>query len=106
MGPMLAASPAAIPPAPDVSVRGKGHPMCGIVGLHLKTERHSDALGRLLSPMLDWLETRGPDSAGLAIYSEPVPEDFYRSSVRIDGLHPDADPKAEVATLVHELSQG
>jgi glutamate synthase domain-containing protein 1 len=89
----------------DVSVRGKGHPMCGIVGLHLKTERHHDALGRLLSPMLDCLETRGPDSAGLAIYSEPVPEGSFRYSVRIDGLDPDADTKTEVTTLALELSQ-
>jgi glutamate synthase domain-containing protein 1 len=78
--------------------------MCGIVGLHLKTPRHHDALGRLLSPMLDCMETRGSDSAGLALYEESVPEGCYRYSVRFDGLDSITEVKAEVAALVDAVS--
>ena len=78
--------------------------MCGIVGLHLKSQRHHDSLGQLLTPMLDCMETRGPDSAGLAIYEEAVPEGYYRYSVRLDSTGPLDDMKSDVATLVLELS--
>jgi glutamate synthase domain-containing protein 1 len=78
--------------------------MCGIVGLHLKTQRHHDSLGRLLSPMLDCMETRGSDSAGLALYEEFVPEGCYRYSVRFDGLDSMTELKSEVAGLVEALS--
>jgi glutamate synthase domain-containing protein 1 len=78
--------------------------MCGIVGLHLKTPRHRDALGRLLTPMLDCMQTRGPDSAGLAVYEDPVPPGCYRYSVRLDGLGSVEEVKADVDALVDELS--
>ena len=42
--------------------------MCGIVGLYLKDETHSAALGKLLSEMLVVMSDRGPDSAGFAVY--------------------------------------
>src|SRR4051794_11718049 len=42
--------------------------MCGIVGLHLKTPRLYPRLGELLVPMLDSMSSRGPDSAGVALY--------------------------------------
>ncbi len=45
--------------------------MCGIAGLFLKDEQHSQALGRLLSEMLTVLSDRGPDSAGFAVYGQP-----------------------------------
>jgi glutamate synthase domain-containing protein 1 len=44
--------------------------MCGIVGLFLKSQHLSTALGELLAPMLRSMSERGPDSAGFAIYSE------------------------------------
>lgn len=78
--------------------------MCGIVGLHLKTQRHRDALGRLLAPMLDCMETRGPDSAGLAIYEDATPAGTFRYSVRLDGLTSVEEAKAEVVRLADELS--
>jgi len=43
--------------------------MCGIVGLYLKDEALKPQLGRLLSDMLVTMSDRGPDSAGIAIYS-------------------------------------
>jgi amidophosphoribosyltransferase len=47
--------------------------MCGIVGLFLKDRKLEPDLGRHLSAMLSVLGDRGPDSAGIAVYSEPVP---------------------------------
>jgi methylamine---glutamate N-methyltransferase subunit A len=44
--------------------------MCGIVGLHLKDHALHPRLGRLFVPMLDAMTSRGPDSAGLAIYDD------------------------------------
>jgi glutamate synthase domain-containing protein 1 len=78
--------------------------MCGIVGLHLKTQRHRDALGRLLTPMLDCMETRGPDSAGLAIYEDPTPAGYFRYSVRLDGPASLEEVKSDVASLVDALT--
>jgi methylamine---glutamate N-methyltransferase subunit A len=46
--------------------------MCGIVGLHLKNADLHPRLGALLAPMLDCMSTRGPDSAGLALFDEPT----------------------------------
>jgi glutamate synthase domain-containing protein 1 len=43
--------------------------MCGIAGF-LSKDASGDALG-VLTPMLDALRRRGPDSTGMALYSEP-----------------------------------
>ena len=43
--------------------------MCGIVGIYLKKKNLHDKLGLYLSGMLDNMSTRGPDSAGFAIYN-------------------------------------
>jgi len=43
--------------------------MCGIVGLFLKDRTLEPKLGAMLADMLAKLGDRGPDSAGLAIYS-------------------------------------
>ena len=43
--------------------------MCGIVGLFLKDPKLEPALGALLTDMLITMTDRGPDSAGIAIYS-------------------------------------
>ena len=42
--------------------------MCGIVGLYLKTPELEPELGRLTALMLHEMSSRGPDSAGFAIY--------------------------------------
>lgn len=42
--------------------------MCGIVGLHLKTPTWEPQLGSLLHGMLAGVASRGPDSAGVALY--------------------------------------
>ncbi|MBL8671337.1 MAG: glutamine amidotransferase family protein [Alphaproteobacteria bacterium] len=46
--------------------------MCGIVGLFLKNPKLQPQLGRHLSAMLVEMTGRGPDSAGIAVYREPV----------------------------------
>jgi glutamate synthase domain-containing protein 1 len=45
--------------------------MCGIVGLLLKDESLRPKLGELMTPMIVGMTSRGPDSAGVAIFSEP-----------------------------------
>lgn len=45
--------------------------MCGIVGLLIKKEELRDRLGALTVPMLVGMTDRGPDSAGLAVYTPP-----------------------------------
>jgi glutamate synthase domain-containing protein 1 len=47
--------------------------MCGIVGLFSKSPSVEARLGELVSGMLVEMTDRGPDSAGLAIYHDPVP---------------------------------
>ena len=48
--------------------------MCGIVGLLVKNPALRDQLGELMVPMLIGMTERGPDSAGLAVFTEPLPE--------------------------------
>ena len=44
--------------------------MCGIVGLFLKDPKLEPQLGAMLTDMLITMTDRGPDSAGIAIYSQ------------------------------------
>ena len=46
--------------------------MCGIAGLYLKNPDLFPNLGELFKPMLIEMTSRGPDSAGIAIYRDPV----------------------------------
>ena len=47
--------------------------MCGIVGLLLKKPELREQLGQLAMPMLIGMTERGPDSAGLAVFTEQLP---------------------------------
>ncbi|MBO0827696.1 MAG: hypothetical protein J2P24_07930 [Streptosporangiales bacterium] len=67
--------------------------MCGIVGLHLKDETAHQPLGTHLAAMLDCMTTRGPDSAGIALYGAPPHTGGQRYSLRL----PDEADAAEVA---------
>ena len=53
--------------------------MCGIVGIYLKTNKFEKSLGKMLSGMLNNMESRGPDSAGFAIYKNEEKEIFKYS---------------------------
>ena len=44
--------------------------MCGLIGLHLKNPSLQPRLGELLTQMLEAMTTRGPDSAGIAVYAD------------------------------------
>ena len=55
--------------------------MCGIVGLLLKNPALRPQLGELMVPMMIGMTERGPDSAGLAVFSEPVNEGTFKISL-------------------------
>ena len=55
--------------------------MCGIVGLLIKNPAMRTSLGQLLVPMLEGMGERGPDSAGLAVFSENGQADMHRFSL-------------------------
>ena len=65
--------------------------MCGIVGLYLKNESLHPELGRLFKPMLVEMTSRGPDSAGVAIYRDPVGDDEWKFSLAHDDVRHDWD---------------
>lgn len=72
--------------------------MCGIVGLYLKNEALYPELGALFKPMLVEMTSRGPDSAGVAIYRNPVGEGQIKFSL----AHASSD--YDWATLADALS--
>ena len=59
--------------------------MCGIVGIYLKSRKFEKDLGKMLSGMLINMESRGPDSAGFAIYKKEKKEEF-KYSICINNL--------------------
>jgi methylamine---glutamate N-methyltransferase subunit A len=48
--------------------------MCGIVGLFAKSQAVEEQLGEHLAAMLVQMSSRGPDSAGVAVYRNPAPD--------------------------------
>jgi len=46
--------------------------MCGIVGLLVKNQEMRANIGELMMPMLIGMTERGPDSAGMAVFTAPV----------------------------------
>ncbi len=61
--------------------------MCGIAGLYLKNPDLYPKLGELFKPMLIEMTSRGPDSAGVAIYRDPVDEGKTKYSLAHDDVH-------------------
>jgi glutamate synthase domain-containing protein 1 len=47
--------------------------MCGIVGLFAKSPEIEERLGEHVAAMLVQMSSRGPDSAGVAVYRDPAP---------------------------------
>ncbi len=64
--------------------------MCGIVGLFLKDPKLEPQLGALLTDMLITMTDRGPDSAGIAIYSGA--KDGL-GKITVQSAHPEKDFK-------------
>ena len=59
--------------------------MCGIVGIYLKSKKFEKSLGKMLSKMLVSMESRGPDSAGFAIYNSDKNK-IYKYSVCLNEM--------------------
>jgi amidophosphoribosyltransferase len=59
--------------------------MCGIVGLFFKNPALEPELGHYFSAMLDCMSSRGPDSAGFAIYGAEAPAGCLKLMLQ----HPD-----------------
>lgn len=59
--------------------------MCGIVGLFIKDPSLQPRLGHYLGRMLVEMTERGPDSAGVAVYRNPVPEGYSKVTVLARG---------------------
>lgn len=55
--------------------------MCGIIGLLLKDNALRPQLGELMVPMLVGMTERGPDSSGLAVFSEGTAESSRKFSL-------------------------
>ena len=56
--------------------------MCGIVGLYYKNPELEPQLGSMLSDMLIQMTDRGPDSAGVAIYRDPVKDNAVKITLQ------------------------
>lgn len=77
--------------------------MCGIVGLLIKNPSLRDQLGELMVPMMIGMTERGPDSAGLAVFTTPLPEHRRKLSV-FSGLVAQGD-RYDWPTLVGALNE-
>ena len=72
--------------------------MCGIVGLYLKDQNLQASLGALFAPMLIEMTDRGPDSAGFAIYRDPVGEHQTKFTLASD------DPESDWKNLDTDMT--
>ena len=76
--------------------------MCGIVGIYLKTKKFEKDLGKMLSGMLNNMESRGPDSAGFAIYKNENENDKnYKYSLCINKIKFD-EFKKEINEIINK----
>ena len=75
--------------------------MCGIVGLFTKSPEIEERLGVHLAAMLAQMNDRGPDSAGVAVYRDPVP--FGSSKLTLFSADPREDWAALAARIGDEL---
>lgn len=55
--------------------------MCGIVGLLVKKPQLRESLGELMVPILLGMSQRGPDSAGLAVFTETLADTHRKYSL-------------------------
>jgi amidophosphoribosyltransferase len=65
--------------------------VCGIAGVHLKDRALEPELGAMLVPIIEALNSRGPDSAGIAVYDRSLPAGELRWSLRAPGAGYDWD---------------
>lgn len=75
--------------------------MCGIVGLLIKKPALRNHLGEWMLPMLVGMTERGPDSAGMAVFTDPLPEGLYKFSLYSGtGTHDWAPVQASARTAL------
>ena len=74
--------------------------MCGIVGIYLKNEDLRPQLGGLLAAMLVEMSDRGPDSAGIALYRDPVPDSSCKLTLHAAGHYAWDDLQTEMAAYL------
>ena len=74
--------------------------MCGIVGLFIKDLSLRSSLGTLLTEMLVTMSERGPDSSGVAIYSNGN-DKFKKITLRLNS--PESDFEALVNSINRKL---
>jgi glutamate synthase domain-containing protein 1 len=55
--------------------------MCGIVGLLIKNPAMRQQLGELMTPMLIEMAVRGPESAGMAVFTQILPDPVRKYSL-------------------------
>jgi len=77
--------------------------MCGIAGLFIKDPKLEPELGALLARMTSTLCSRGPDSAGFAIYSRGATDQV---KITIAGPSPNYDIGAVAGKLASEIGNG
>jgi glutamate synthase domain-containing protein 1 len=86
--------------------------MCGIVGLYTKAPELEQNLGSMLADMLIQMTERGPDSAGFAIYRDPVAQGQVKITLQSSdpemdwdtlksGVNAEIDPMATVSPLAN-----
>ena len=63
--------------------------MCGIAGLFAKASTVEERLGEHLADMLEQLSDRGPDSAGVAVYRDPVAPGHVKLCLHSAAIAPD-----------------
>jgi hypothetical protein len=66
--------------------------MCGIVGLFAKSPDVEERLGEHLAAMLVQMSSRGPDSAGVAVYRNPAPSGSSKLTLYSPGRAPSRPP--------------
>ena len=78
--------------------------MCGIVGLLLKDRSLRPRLGELMVPMLISMTERGPDSSGMAVFADSLPQDKRKLSLHCD--EPGFDWRALESSWIAALGAG
>ena len=73
--------------------------MCGIVGLLVKKPALRAQLGELMVPMLIGMTERGPDSSGMAVFTQPLPDEQRKLSLYCE------DRELDWAALEAQLEQ-
>lgn len=73
--------------------------MCGIVGIYYKNNNLLENLGTSLGAMLVQMRERGPDSAGVAIYRNPLDDGRVKASLYSPGDCDWAGLRNELAEL-------